>query len=241
MIYRQQYRVLSSDADLYRRLRLSRMLTLMQEAAIAHTEALGAGREKTLDRGILWAVAMQRVQVRRLPEYDETFELLSWPGEMMHVLFPRYCRIVDPAGDTLAESSALWILMDAETRQRVFPESAGIRVPGMRFGAPPPLPRALPAAKGDPVPFEVPYSFADLNGHMNNARLTDLAEDRMPEALRAMRVRQIEAEYTGEARPGERLALRGQRCGSVYSLSGEKERALFRLRMEYAEDQTDGI
>ena len=80
MIHRERFRLLSSDVDPARRLRLSRLFTLLQEAAIAHTEALGAGRALTLDRGILWAVAMRRIRIERLPEYDEEVELSSWPG-----------------------------------------------------------------------------------------------------------------------------------------------------------------
>ena len=241
MIYRQSLRLLSSDVDMYRRLRLSRMLTLMQEAAIAHTEALGMGREKTLDRGLLWAVALQRTRIERLPEYDETVELMSWPGETMHVLFPRYTRIVGRDGETLAESAALWILMDAATRRRAFPEAFGIRVDGVRRADAPALPRALTAPKSAPSPFEVPYSYADLNGHMNHARLADLAEDRMSAALRAGRIRLIEAEYAGEARPGDRLMLREALAGNVFSMSGEKERVLFKLRLEYEGADDDGV
>ena len=58
-IYSIEYRILSSDTDANRRLRLSRLFTLLQEASIAHTTELGMGREKTLDRGLLWIVTLQ--------------------------------------------------------------------------------------------------------------------------------------------------------------------------------------
>ena len=152
MIHRERFRLLSSDVDPARRLRLSRLFTLLQEAAIAHTEQLGMGRDKTLDRGILWALAMRRIRVNRLPEYDERIELTSWPGETMHVLFPRYSRLTGEGGEVLAEGSALWILMDAERRERVFPDEAGIHVPGMGAEGIP-LPRALKAPTVEGVPF----------------------------------------------------------------------------------------
>ena len=50
----------SRDVDMHRRLRTSELFKLLQEASIRHTEALGMGREKTLDRGILWVLLMQR-------------------------------------------------------------------------------------------------------------------------------------------------------------------------------------
>ena len=231
--YEAEFRILSSDVDLYRRLRLSRLFILLQEAAIAHTQALGAGREKTLDRGILWAVALQRVDVKRLPVYDEKVTLTSWPGETMHVLFPRYSRLCDGGGNVLIEASALWILMDAKSRSRVFPEEAGIALSGMDPEGIA-LPRALKAPSEKTTTFTVPYSYTDLNGHMNNARLPDLAEDVMPEDLRAGELRRIETEYAGEVRAGDLLDLLAERKGQVFTFAACREKPMMKLRMEYA-------
>ena len=126
-IYERTLRVLSSDVDLHRRMRPSVLFRLVQEAAIAHTEELGMGREKTLDRGILWIVTLQSAEIRRMPEYDDDLVLRSWPGETMHVLFPRYFALDTAAGEPLVRASAIWTLLDAEKRSIVFAEKAGIR------------------------------------------------------------------------------------------------------------------
>ena len=88
-VYRKQLRLRNRDVNLYRRLRTSTMFEWMQEASIRHTEELGMGREMTLDRGLLWVVTLQRAEIARMPEYDECVTLESWPGETMHLLFPR--------------------------------------------------------------------------------------------------------------------------------------------------------
>ena len=69
-LYEERFRLKSKDVDLYRRLRCSRLFELLQEASIRHTELLGMGREKTLDRGLLWIVGLQRSEIRRMPEYS---------------------------------------------------------------------------------------------------------------------------------------------------------------------------
>ena len=69
-IYSIEYKILSSDTDANRTLRLSRLMTMLQEASIAHTTALGMGREMTLDRGLLWIVTLQQAKITRLPVYD---------------------------------------------------------------------------------------------------------------------------------------------------------------------------
>ena len=232
--YECSYKILASDTDLYRRLRLSRLFTLLQEAAIAHTELLGAGKEKTLDRGLLWVITRQQAEITRLPVYNETIRLTSLPGNMMHAFFPRYYRITDVEGNELVNAAALWALMDRESRTMAAPEKAGVTVSGAA-----PLwkaiwPRApkLPATE-ETRTFRVPYSYLDLNGHMNNTRYFDLAEDLMPAGLRAAAVRDIRMEYTGEARPEETLTLRCSAENGEFLLSGEAEKRLFRLGLRY--------
>ena len=235
MAYEITYKILSADCDMHRRLRLSRLFIMLQEAAIAHTEALGFGREKTLDRGYLWIVSLQHVKLQRLPEYDEHITLRSVPGEMMHTFFPRFYQITDETGTELATAAAFWALMDAEKRKMLFPEDAGVEIAGEPADWAAYMPRApkLPAG-GEETVFTVPYSYADLNGHMNNSRYFDLAEDCMPPALRDAKVREIMSEYTAEARPGECFTItKSIADGNTFLFSGAAEKRLFRIGIRY--------
>ncbi len=236
-VYRYEYTILSSDTDAKRRLRLSRLFTMLQEASIAHTTELGMGREKTLDRGLLWIVTLQKAEIVRLPEYDERIRLKSWPGKTMHLLFPRYYRIEDEKGSELVSASALWALMDEKTRRVVFPEVYGVKIRGVHTGKEISFPSApkTPSA-GETGEFAVPYSYVDLNGHMNNTRYFDLAEDLMPRELRERPVREVLAEYSKEAREGDTILLRGEVASGSFLLAGEQGGAkLFRLKLSYEE------
>ncbi|MBR6040927.1 MAG: hypothetical protein IKP38_10650 [Clostridia bacterium] len=236
-MYRITYRILSSDTDANRKLRLSRLFTLLQEASIAHTTELGMGREKTLDRGLLWIVTLQQANITRLPVYDETVVLKSWPGKTMHLLFPRYYRIEDERGSALVEASALWALMDEKTRRVVFPEQYGIKIRGVYTGKEIALPVApkMPRQK-ETGTFTVPFSYVDFNGHMNNTRYFDLAEDRMPEALRTRNISRIRTEYTREAREGDLITLQSEACENSYVICGTKDgQNLFRLAIDYTD------
>ena len=235
--YLHEYKILSSDTDLCRRLRLSRLFTLLQEAAIAHTEALGFGRSMTLDRGCLWVVTLQEIRILRLPVYDETVRLESVPGETMHTLYPRYYRISDQNGEDLLTAASIWTLIDEKERKMTSPKETGVLIHGIDapwesfFPRPP-----KSASDADELRWTVPYSATDLNGHMNNAKYIDLAEDLMPDELRRRRIRQIRAEYACELRLGEELRLcREQRDGS-FLLSGHLARRVFRIGLEYEEN-----
>lgn len=235
-VYRKALRLRSSDVDMHRRLRTSVLFGLMQEAAIAHTEQLGMGRDKTLDRGILWVVTLQTAQILRMPVYDEEIVLRSWPGRTMHLLFPRYYAVDTAAGEPLIRSCALWSLVDAGSRKLVFPERYGVEIDGVVTGEEIPIPsppRSLPCDRERE--FTVPFSYVDLNGHMNNTRYFDLAEDCLPAAAEGRELRSVRTEFSREIRFGEIVRLRWGQDGSDYYFTGEDERSLFRMSFSYAD------
>ena len=230
----KQYRLRNADTDYYRRLRWDTMFTLFQEASIAHMERLGAGREKTLDRGFLWVITLQQLSLRRLPVYDEEITVESWAGKTMHVFFPRYYRMKDADGELLAEGSALWGLMDQKTRKLIFPEEEGIEIPGFVTGDEPPLPRSFKNAPcTETHRFCVPYSYLDLNGHMNNTRYFDLAQDLLPKEVLEQTPKKISVEYSGEAHWGEEMSVGLAETETGFFLLGESDRRIFRMRIEY--------
>lgn len=120
LLYRKDFRILAEHVTVSRELRSSVLLRFIQEASIAHTEALGTGRTKTLDRGLLWVILGEHVEVSRLPVYDEPVTLLSWPGPMEHILFPRYYELRNrDTEETLVRAAARWILIDQTSRKMI--------------------------------------------------------------------------------------------------------------------------
>ena len=194
------------------------------------------GRDKTLDRGILWVLGLQRARISRMPEYDEEIVVKSWPGRTMHVLFPRYYSVETADGETLIRSSALWTLVDAEKRKMVFPEKAGIVIDGVVTGEEIPLPSPVPRMDcSHHSAFTVPYSYVDLNGHMNNTRYFDLAEDLTGAAAAGEKLTDIQVEYVSEARLGQELAVSWARDGGRFFVTGEAEQCVFRMGLTYGE------
>ena len=238
-IYEKEYKLTSSDVNKWQRLRTSTLMRWLQEAAIAHTEQLGMGREKTLDKGILWILTMQRVEVLRMPVYDEQILVRSWPGKTMHVFFPRYYEIVTKeTGELLLRASALWMLLDQKTRRFVFPENAGIVIEGTECGreiALPTAPKGLPLT--EEKPFAVPFSYVDLNGHMNNTRYFDLADDLLPFEQEGRLLSAIAVEYQHEIREGQEAVLKWglneDRTAAFLTGSDTVGTSLFRMRLDY--------
>lgn len=236
LLYTKEYILRSTDVDKKRRLRLSSLFVMLQEAAIAHTTQLGMGRHMTLDKGFLWIITLQNVNIKRLPVYDEKIILESWPGKTMRMFFPRYCQIKDEEGNIIIEASTIWGLMDCKDRHLIFPEEHGIVINENKEK--PVLPFPMVKAFNDLTEsgtFTVPYSYIDLNGHMNNTRYFDLAEDVMDDKLRYSDIREIQSEFSGEAPEGSKINLYTRYEEKTFMIEGrsKENRKLFKLLFRY--------
>lgn len=209
LVYSTTKTLLADDVTMQRNLRPSVLMRWLQEASIAHTEALGAGRAKTLDKGALWVVCRVLLEIENLPCYDETVTLSSWAGDTMRVLFPRYYELTDKGGTPLVKASAVWLLMDAKKRKMVFPENYGVVVPGIKTGREIPLSFGVSLGEQEKTKrFKVAYSQVDINGHMNNAKYLDCMEDVLgKDFLDTHMLKTLEIEFKSEIKYGASVRL----------------------------------
>ncbi|MBQ9459614.1 MAG: hypothetical protein IJU66_06735 [Oscillospiraceae bacterium] len=236
-VYERELLLGSAHVDCFRRLRTSVLFDLLQEASIRHTEALGVGRERTLDRGLAWVVTRQHVCVERMPSFDERVLVRSWPGHTMHLLFPRYYELLDAQGRVAVRGSALWTLMDQKTRTAAFPDEYGVEIKGVETGREMPYLVKLHTLETEhESSFQVPYSYVDLNGHMNNTRYFDLTDDLLPAAQSGEMLREANIEYCAEAKLGETLRIGWGKEKDMYYVNGAKERACFRMNLRYTKE-----
>lgn len=233
-VYRKDLKILAEHVTMTQKLRPSVLLRFLQEASIAHTEALGAGRAKTLDRGFLWVVLNQHIEISQMPIYDDEITVESWPGPTQHILFPRYYRILNSKnGDIMVNGAATWIIIDAKKRKMIFPDANGISVPGIHRDGELEIP---PHITFPDLPLsadqKVTYSRTDINGHLNNTSYLDLCEDLLPiEFPRDHSLKTIDIAYKEEIRAEEEFTIHyGQDADSWY-FKGEPGK--FTLRMEY--------
>lgn len=240
LIYTVHKKLLADDVTMYRSLRPSTLMRMIQEISIAHTEALGAGRAKTLDKGALWVVARIKLEIESLPSYDDEITLTSWAGKTMRVLFPRYYEMRDKDGNVLMRASAVWLLMDEASRHMVFPETYGVEVPapdiepiiGLSCGV------ALGEQENEKS-FVVSYSQVDINGHMNNSKYIDETEDLLgAEYLKDHEFRSLEIEYKSEIKLGQTVTLKYTQKGDNLTLIGFSEgNPCFELTAKFAQIQ----
>ncbi len=225
----------SEHVDVRRLLRPSALFLMLQEIALDHSALLGLGTDATLHQNLLWVVTRYHVAIERLPQYEETVVLETWPGETRRVLFPRHFRMKTQDGEPLLRVSSLWVLIDGETRKMISPKQYGLTpVEGLTVGDE--LPVNVPADAIEPTRFEtftVPYSYLDLNGHMNNTRYFDLCTDLIADEVTDRKLVSISAEYQNEVHYREQLSVSiGQQNGR-YTFTGTAGHPCFRIGFRY--------
>lgn len=243
----------SEQVDMTRRMRMAELFRLLEDVSIAHTEELGCTRVETLDKGLLWIITRQLVEIDEMPEYDDEITVRGWQGDMMHLFFPRFYEILK--GDkVIIRAQALWALVDTESRSLIMPEDYGIELPGRPGSDDMMLPAiVIPETAGEPVFSEklvTRFSQMDINGHMNNTSYFNLIDDaiwtdvssRIPEdaatdtkaAASAMPVpKTLYINYMNEIRPGERLTLSEYKDGDTIYFEGAGDKPFFRVRITY--------
>jgi medium-chain acyl-[acyl-carrier-protein] hydrolase len=179
------------------------MLRLFQDASIEHTEYLGYKKEKTLERGFLWVIARTSVSISRLPDYDETIRIVTWPGSMMRILYPRFYAIEDLSGNTLVTSASIWTLIDKNKRTPVRPSESNVIINGSDTRDALPLPHDFKTqCELRCTTRHSRYSDLDLNGHVNNIRYLEWADDLLsPQYHKDHPLRSMKINYLSEIKP----------------------------------------
>ena len=230
-LYQKTIKLRAEHVDFRRKLRLSTLFTLFQECCIAHTEELGFGREKTLDKGLLWVILSERFLIHRMPEYDEAITLECYQGPMLHYFFPRHLVVKDEKGNELLRGLAVWALIDAKKRDLIDPKAKGIVIEGKEYGGElAPLMRLPLPPKNKKLTWQSTYSLTDINGHLNNAGYVTLAMDEFDPDQRKKEIQEVALTFKKEIPFGESFEVAMGSDETHCGFSGTNFSILFTLR-----------
>lgn len=235
-MYSLSFTPLASHCDANRELKLSALMALCEEASIADTTRLHMGREKTLDKGILWVILRMGFKIKRMPQYDEKCKLISYPERSSHGLFPRYYIIKSANNEVLLEGEAIWTLIDEKTRRPVNAKEYGIHISARSFVKDFDVPMGVIKMDIDgEKEYLVCYSDLDLNGHLTNTRYGDILLNLHDECFyKGHRLSDFVLSFTKEVKEGETLKLRyGQKGDTLYVKGGTIEGEAFESRLSF--------
>lgn len=232
-IYRCGITVENENADADSVLRRSELFGVLQEAVYSAIEHTNFSRSRMSALKLAWVITDQYVEIQRMPLIGEKVLVETWPGKINRVFFPRYYRIFAENGEKLVNGCSYWVLMDTEKRTLAFPELYGIREDGIVTGNETAMPGPVRRMDiSNTVKFEIPPDYIDGNGHMNNAKYLDLADDVVADLRTGYAPASIQIRYIKELRQGE-IADIGYLFsdGNCYIEGNSGNRPSFRIRM----------
>jgi acyl-ACP thioesterase len=249
-LWTECFKVRSYEVDAKRRATLEVVCRYLQEAAWNHAEALGVGYRLLEKQGRLWVLSRFVLRVQAFPLWGESVTVRTWPRFAKSVFAMRDFEMMDASGRLLATAASAWLVLDTATRRpQRMDKMLSAFGPISSRRATESDPAKLPACPPDSPRHvqDVRYSDIDVNSHVNNTRYIAWIQDLMtPEFLSKHRVRQLQVNFLGETRVGERVEIATRQTGpgeyghTIWKAGAAAEVCRARLTWTDSETPTEG-
>ena len=210
IIWTDEYRVRSYDADRNLKMKFTSLCRFMQDTAYNHAENLGVGFELLHDKNLIWMLSGQMVRIERYPHWKDTVFLRTWPSGRDRIFFYRDYKLTNLNGETVAIATTKWFIIDMNRWRPV--RKGGIT--GMNFDYGEKLfPEGflkieIPDIESITCTLEAKFSDIDIYRHVNSARYIEWVFDSMPaEFSNSHELREIQVAYLSEALQSNMLLL----------------------------------
>ncbi len=189
------------------------MLTMLEDTAADHCEAIGYGLFELSRDNIGWLLLAGTMEIDRYPRYGERIFVRTWLSGYTAMRGFRENLILDGDRNPIGRANSLWVLYDIERRRPVkIPQdirdrwgSAAAKSCERNLESPIPEPPRDSAERR----FLVNGFDTDANRHANNIRYLQWALDALdPELIKGKVMRSIGGRFTDEARLGDAIVSR---------------------------------
>lgn len=186
------------------------LLQYLQEAAACHAEQLGVGFRDLDRQGGLWVLVNLRIEVTRMPQWQDEMVVRTWPSGCKRLMASRECIGSSPDGREFFRAASDWMILDKQSGR---PKN----LDRLDLNLPPDGPRTLAIDLTRLAPAEgyatvgtlrVPFSALDFNGHVNNTEYVRWAFDAVHQKLgRVPEIHSIQLTYLAEVFDGDEIEL----------------------------------
>ncbi|MFI3169767.1 MAG: thioesterase [Faecalibacterium sp.] len=217
--YTESFQMKYGEGDFLGRVRPAVLMRYVEHVALKHATLLGVTREFNESYHMVFLLAKQAIEFRRMPRADEVLTFVTQPEHSKRLKFRRVTLIYDAAGEEVACVDSIWVLMDIDTHKLLrrspvpFDEQWDVQIDRLVDMRVPKV--SLLAACGE---FNAMYTNCDANGHMNNANYFDVVCDVLPtNEMRQRELKRIMVNYHRELLLGECMQVKiGQGENGAY-------------------------
>ena len=208
-IWEYNFRVRSFDVDKSRQMTPTAISEYLQEVAGDHANSIGFGYRQVIRQDMVWVLNSLRIEIKRLPEWEENIKIETWVVENIKFLSRRDFRWFDSRGEIVLNATTNWILFHTKKLRPQLVEQMNFPVT-MR----PELKATEKATQNlrekfediESSSYEVRYSDLDMVGHMNNTKYIRLLSDAYDAEFHEQnKLKSLDINFKTEARYGDIL------------------------------------
>lgn len=165
----------------------SGILSLLEEAAGAHSSSIGCGLNDIPQTHISWVILNWKVQIFKRPKYLDKVTVKTWAREKTKIYSYRDYEIYDKNNNLLIIATSKWIFLDTE-------KSSILKIEDSFYDKYKPenksvfniidIPKLTEPQNSVPTfEYTVRRFDIDINGHMHNTNYLNLAYEALPEKI----------------------------------------------------------
>ena len=205
---REKLFIASSYCDPSLNLKYSSFLRMFQDIGDRNSHDIGAGKEETMNKGMLWVLLRTYVEFDELPKYRDEVDFYTYPNKTKgKAFFYRQAGMLNKEGKSLVRLSALWCLIDKKERKIVL--NPGLPLVEESYDYDIALPEKIKKQPTSYIESRVArYSDGDLNGHLNNTKYVDwILDTREAEYYKTHELKSLLINYESEVKLGDKLDI----------------------------------
>ena len=168
----------SYEIDFNGRLNIFSLFNYFQEIAWEHAGNLHFGLEDLSKRNLFWVLSRVRVEVERLPLWNEKIKLITYPRGIDGLFALRDYEIYDSNDNRIISASSSWLILSAQNRRPVRLNDLDLSFVSNDRKALSVDASKIADVKGSPISTDsltVKPSDFDVNFHVNNGRYIEWA------------------------------------------------------------------
>ncbi len=168
----------SYEIDFNSRLNIFSLFNYFQEIAWEHAGILHFGLEDLSKRNLFWVLSRVKVEIERLPLWNENIRLVTYPRSIDGIFALRDYEIYDSNNNKIISGSSSWLILSAQSRRPVRLTDLGLNFISNDRKALSANASKIADVMGNPISTDyltVKPSDFDVNFHVNNARYIEWA------------------------------------------------------------------
>ena len=227
-----------SSVDVNYNLRFDHILNYFQDVTTTHSYELKVDRETMMkDSNAFWVLTKIKLQVEKLPKWNEEVAIKTYPTTVSPVRFFREFSITSTSGAKVIAKSE-WCVLDGTTK--TLRRSNSINYP-VDMEHLPPNPEIVDFAKIKEeisiinyfYSYKIMYADLDCNNHTNNVVYAKMMINAFtPEEYSSLNIKGIEINFLNQSYYGDTVDVYKKKCDNGYYIEGKiQDKTIFTSKL----------